>query len=45
MDLIDPGVVSCSQWYPTGQATLWEEEPKEVDAFCGLARIHPGRGH
>ncbi|GIJ62113.1 hypothetical protein Vau01_096290 [Virgisporangium aurantiacum] len=33
VDLIEPGVVSCSRWRPDHDAT-----PQEVDAFCGVAR-------
>ncbi|RAY14239.1 SAM-dependent methyltransferase [Actinomadura craniellae] len=35
LDLVEPGVVSCSRWHP--EATPWGP-PKEVAHFCGLAR-------
>ncbi|GAB3980492.1 SAM-dependent methyltransferase [Actinoallomurus acanthiterrae] len=35
MDLLEPGVVSCSRWRP--EAEPWGE-PEEVNLFCGLAR-------
>ena len=43
LDLLEPGVVSCSRWRP--EATPWGE-PDEVDLFCGVARklsTRPGR--
>jgi hypothetical protein len=33
LDLLEPGVVSCSRWRPEAG-----EEPAEVDEFCGVAR-------
>ena len=36
LDLLEPGVVSCSRWRP--EHSPWE--PVEVDEFCGLARKH-----
>ncbi len=38
MELLEPGVVSVSRWRPEPSPF---EEPPEVDAFCGVARI-PG---
>jgi S-adenosyl methyltransferase len=36
LDLLEPGVVSCSRWRPeTGPNG---EQPDEVDEFCGVAR-------
>lgn len=35
LELLDPGVVSCSRWRP--EATPWGE-PEEVAFFCGVAR-------
>ena len=35
LELLEPGVVSCSRWRP--EATLWGE-PEEVDLYCGVAR-------
>ena len=36
VDLLEPGVVSCSRWRPP----LSQEggQPAEVDEFCGVAR-------
>ena len=34
MELVPPGVVSCSRWRPEPPVT----HPGEVDAFCGVAR-------
>jgi hypothetical protein len=36
MDLLDPGVVSCSRWRPDTSPT--GDQPPEVDEFCGVAR-------
>src|SRR5262249_17899551 len=36
LDLLPPGVVSCSQWRPAAGPSL--EPPAEVDEFCGVAR-------
>ena len=36
LDLLEPGVVSCSRWRP--DPTPEGEEPAEVDEFCGVAR-------
>ncbi|WP_258572614.1 SAM-dependent methyltransferase [Actinomadura parmotrematis] len=35
LDLVEPGVVSCSRWHPAPNA--WGE-PAEVMTFCGVAR-------
>ncbi|OEU96188.1 SAM-dependent methyltransferase [Streptomyces oceani] len=35
LDLLEPGVVSCSRWRP--EATPWGE-PEEVAFYCGVAR-------
>ncbi|MEU8378541.1 SAM-dependent methyltransferase [Streptosporangium sp. NPDC048865] len=35
LDLLEPGVVSCSRWRP--EPTSWGE-PAEVSQFCGVAR-------
>jgi S-adenosyl methyltransferase len=35
LDLVEPGVVSCSRWRP--EATPWGS-PEEVNQICGLAR-------
>ena len=40
MDLLPPGVVSCSRWRPDPAPS--GEQPDEVDEFCGVARKpHP----
>ena len=40
LDLLPPGVVSCSHWRPDRSPT--GDQPAEVDEFCGLARKpHP----
>jgi O-methyltransferase involved in polyketide biosynthesis len=36
LDLLPPGVVSCSRWRPDPSPT--GDEPAEVDEFCGVAR-------
>ena len=36
LELLPPGVVSCSRWRPV--VTAGEREPDEVDEFCGVAR-------
>jgi O-methyltransferase involved in polyketide biosynthesis len=36
LDLLPPGVVSCSRWRPG--PTPSGEQPAEVDEFCGVAR-------
>jgi hypothetical protein len=36
LDLLPPGVVSCSHWRP--DLTSQDQLPAEVDEFCGLAR-------
>ena len=36
LDLLGPGVVSCSCWRP--DPSRWAEQPAEVDEFCGVAR-------
>lgn len=36
LDLLPPGVVSCSQWRPEQVPSA--EPPVEVDEFCGVAR-------
>jgi len=36
LDLLEPGVVSCSQWRP--DASPLGSQPPEVDEFCGVAR-------
>jgi O-methyltransferase involved in polyketide biosynthesis len=35
LELLEPGVVSCSRWRP--EAIPWGE-PEEVDLYCGVAR-------
>ena len=35
LELVEPGVVSCSRWRP--EATVWGE-PEEVNQICGVAR-------
>ena len=39
LDLLPPGVVSCSRWRP--DLTPAGGEPAEVDEFCGVARKPP----
>jgi hypothetical protein len=39
LDLLDPGVVSCSRWRPHLSAT--SRQPAEVDEFCGVAHKTP----
>jgi len=39
LDLLPPGVVSCSRWRP--DLTLAGGQPAEVDEFCGVARKPP----
>ena len=39
LDLLPPGVVSCSRWHP--DLTLAGGQPAEVDEFCGVARKPP----
>ncbi len=36
LDLLPPGVVSCSRWRP--DLTPAGGQPAEVDEFCGVAR-------
>jgi O-methyltransferase involved in polyketide biosynthesis len=36
LDLVPPGVVSCSRWRP--DRLEWAGQPPEVDEFCGVAR-------
>jgi len=36
LDLLEPGVVSCSRWRPDPSPEAWQ--PAEVDEFCGVAR-------
>ncbi len=36
LELLPPGVVSCSRWRPV--LTGGDREPAEVDEFCGVAR-------
>jgi S-adenosyl methyltransferase len=36
LELLPPGVVSCSRWRP--DPSDWPGEPDEVDEFCGVAR-------
>jgi S-adenosyl methyltransferase len=36
LDLLEPGIVSCSRWRP--EAGPDGELPEEVDEFCGVAR-------
>ncbi|MEH0416491.1 SAM-dependent methyltransferase [Streptomyces sp. B21-083] len=37
LDLLEPGVVSCSRWRPEGFRT-GQDEPTEVAMYCGVAR-------
>ena len=39
LDLLPPGVVSCSRWRP--DLTPAGGQPAEVDEFCGVARKRP----
>ena len=39
LDLLAPGVVSCSRWRP--DPSPLGEPPAEVDEFCGVARKPP----
>jgi len=39
MELLPPGVVSCSRWRP--EVGPGGELPAEVDEFCGVARVPP----
>jgi O-methyltransferase involved in polyketide biosynthesis len=39
LDLLPPGVVSCSRWRP--DLTPARGQPAEVDEFCGVARKPP----
>jgi O-methyltransferase involved in polyketide biosynthesis len=42
LDLVEPGVVSCSRWRPDLSSP--DDQPPEVDEFCGVARKpSPGR--
>src|SRR5260370_23904584 len=41
LDLLEPGVVSCSRWRP--DLTPLGGQPLEVDEFCGVARKPPRR--
>ena len=36
LDLLEPGVVSCSRWRP--DISSLGGQPPEVDEFCGVAR-------
>jgi hypothetical protein len=36
LDLLEPGVVSCSRWRPPPSQV--GGQPAEVDEFCGVAR-------
>ena len=36
LDLLEPGVVSCSRWRPSLRRV--GGQPAEVDEFCGVAR-------
>jgi S-adenosyl methyltransferase len=40
LDLLAPGVVSCSRWRP--DLSSLDKPPAEVDEFCGVARKPPG---
>ena len=42
LDLLPPGVVSCSRWRPDPSPT--GDQPAEVDEFCGVARKPPAPG-
>ncbi len=37
LDLLEPGVISCSRWRP--DLTASSGQPAEVDEFCGVAEI------
>ncbi|MFB4309772.1 SAM-dependent methyltransferase [Actinomadura sp. GTD37] len=39
LELVEPGIVSCSQWRP--EPNPWGE-PQETMTFCGVARKLPG---
>ena len=39
LDLVAPGVVSCSRWRP--EPSPGAGQPDEVDEFCGVARKRP----
>jgi O-methyltransferase involved in polyketide biosynthesis len=39
LDLVAPGVVSCSRWRP--DPSPGARQPAEVDEFCGVARKRP----
>ncbi len=39
LDLLAPGVVSCSRWRP--DLSSLGGQPAEVDEFCGVARKAP----
>ena len=41
LDLVAPGVVSCSHWRPhpiPPASSSWARQPAEVDEFAGVAR-------
>ena len=38
LDLLEPGVISCSRWRPDLTASV-PGQPAEVDEFCGVAEI------
>jgi O-methyltransferase involved in polyketide biosynthesis len=42
LDLLSPGVISCSRWRP--DLTSAGGQPPEVDEFCGVARKPPAPG-
>jgi len=42
LDLLPPGVISCSRWRP--DLTPAGDPPPEVDEFCGVARKPPAPG-
>ena len=42
LDLLPPGVISCSRWRP--DLTPAGGQPPEVDEFCGVARKPPAPG-
>jgi O-methyltransferase involved in polyketide biosynthesis len=42
LDLLEPGVVSCSRWRP--DLSPVGGQPPEVDEFCGVARKRSGLG-
>ncbi|GLF99809.1 SAM-dependent methyltransferase [Streptomyces yaizuensis] len=41
LELLAPGVVSCSRWRPGAPDGEEPEEPEEVAMFCGVARKAP----